>query len=153
MDFLNGCAYLKEAEFVWGIWGPYDDGLHISDIHIPTCNSNSFSVACMSVRVLSSEGYIICVGIFTEIVALLDAAQLLNWIVSLATPASKQGDVQTLVILMIEWFDMVFRRITDQTVIRDACGACEDSCEEGDERRERVMLLRRSGSEWEALRR
>jgi hypothetical protein len=68
-------------------------------------------------------------------------------------PASKQGDVQTLVILMIEWFDMVFRRITDQTVIRDACGACEDSCEEGDERRERVMLLRRSGSEWEALHR
>jgi hypothetical protein len=91
MDFLNGCAYLKEAEFVWGIWGPYDDGLHISDIHIPTCNSNSFSVACMSVRVLFSEGYIICVGIFTEIVALLDAAQLLNWIVSLATPPANRA--------------------------------------------------------------
>ena len=45
MDFLNGRAYLKEAEFVRRIWRAYDDGLNISDIHIPTCNSNSFSVA------------------------------------------------------------------------------------------------------------
>jgi hypothetical protein len=48
-------------------------------------------------------------------------------------PASKQGDVQTLVILMMEWFDMIYRRITDQMVILDACGAYEDSCEEGEE--------------------
>lgn len=53
--------------------------------------------------------------------------------------------MQTLVILMIEWFDMVERRITDQMVIRDACGACEDSCEEGDERRKRVMIVEKVG--------
>lgn len=91
MNFLNGCAYLKEAEFVWRIWWAYDDGLNISDIHIPTCNSNSFSVAYMSVRVLFSEGCLISVGIVTEVVALLDAAQLLSGIVSLATPPANRA--------------------------------------------------------------
>jgi hypothetical protein len=48
-------------------------------------------------------------------------------------PASKHIDVLTLVILMMEWLDMVSGRITDQRAIRDACGAYEDSCEEGEE--------------------
>ena len=33
---------------------------------------------------------------------------------------------------------MVERRITDQMVIRDACGAYEDSCEEGEEEDDKV---------------
>jgi len=54
----NGCAYLKEAEFIRSIWRPYDDGLDVSDIHISTCHSDSFSVACMLAKQAFRNGKI-----------------------------------------------------------------------------------------------
>lgn len=52
MRIIDGNAYLKEAEFVGGIWRTNNYGLHISHIHISTCDSDSFMVISMSVYML-----------------------------------------------------------------------------------------------------
>ena len=41
------CAYLKKAELIGCVWGANDDCFDVSDVHVSTCNGNSFWIIDM----------------------------------------------------------------------------------------------------------